>query len=235
MRIIQAKPKAASRYATLHRPHYICPECRVPIIRDRQEDMFLCLQCGRKETRSEFRETLISNAARERAETLKARKDMAAKERVRRHLETKDGKDALSVVYYIQFQNLIKIGKSSDLRNRMVGLPWDSILLTEPGSYKKEHERHEQFKHLNHQGEWFKAEPDLLDFIARRRKDLEEYNTKLYAGLPTFPWVRGSVEIPGQIVMERNAHEVLEFDDAIQVDELEYSGVAYSADPGDIV
>ncbi|APQ42601.1 hypothetical protein phi16_gp098 [Corynebacterium phage phi16] len=235
MRIIRPKKQKVSRYATLHRPHYICPECKVHIVRDREEDMFLCLQCGRKETRAEFRKTLISNVAAYQEAQRVDRKNDAARERVRRHLRTKEGKDAMSVVYYIQFQNLIKIGTTSDLRVRMAELPWDALLLTEPGSYEKERERHLQFNDARHQGEWFHPTPELLTFIEDRRRELFEHNARWYKDLPKFPWEHGDVDIPGWLQMSLNAHDVLEFNDAIQVDELEYSGEGFMRDQSDIV
>lgn len=235
MKIIRPRKRSVSRYATLNRPHYICPDCKVHIVRDREHDMFMCLQCGRKETRSEFRQTLIKNVAAAQEEERVLRAKDAARERVRRYLRTKEGKDALSVVYYIQFQGLIKIGRTSELGARMTNLPWDTLLLTEPGSYEKERERHKQFKHLNHRGEWFRTDPELTDFIEERREELREHNSRWYAGLPDFPWAHGGVDIPGRMTMLLNAHEVLEFNDAIQVDEIEYSSELFSNDPKDAV
>lgn len=235
MRIIRPRQNKPSRYATLHRQHYICPDCKLSIVRDRQEDMFMCLQCGRKETRSEFRKTLIANVAAFQEEQRQERVKNASRARVARHLRTKGGKDAMSVVYYIRFRDRIKIGTTSGLRVRMSELPWDQLLLTEPGSYAKERERHNQFKEFNDQGEWFRIDPHLLDFIDVRREELAEHNAKWYAGLPAFPWAFGSVNIPGWLTMAVNAHEVIEFNDAIQVDEIEHSSEFFSTDPKDVV
>jgi ribosomal protein S27AE len=78
-----------------------------------------------------------------------------------------------SVVYYIRFGDRIKIGTTTDLPKRLIALPHDEVLLTEPGSYELEQQRHRQFnRHLIAGREWFEAHPDLLAFITERRAAL---------------------------------------------------------------
>lgn len=235
MRIIRPRLNKPPRYAKLLRDHYICPDCKVHIVRDREEDMFLCLQCGRKETRAEFRRTLIANVAAFQEGQRRRRAENAARERVSRHLRTPEGKNAMSVVYYIQFRDIIKIGTTSDLRARMSDLPWETLLLTEPGSYEKETERHRQFKDLQRTGEWFEPGPELTNFIESRREELKDHNAKWYSGMPGFPWKAKEVDIPGWLTMSLNAHEMIEFNDAIQVDEIVTSINCFADDPNDTV
>lgn len=79
------------------------------------------------------------------------------------------------VVYYVQVGDLIKIGTTSTLRNRLSHFPPDSVLLaTEPGGHDVEAARHRQFASLLYDSdtsfrEWFHAAPELLDHIAQLR------------------------------------------------------------------
>ena len=74
------------------------------------------------------------------------------------------------VVYYVRFGDRIKIGTSTDLAQRLIGIPHDEVLATEPGGPKVERSRHEQFAHLRITGEWFSAAPDLMKHIRSLRK-----------------------------------------------------------------
>jgi hypothetical protein len=69
-------------------------------------------------------------------------------------------------VYFIQLGNRIKIGHSIDVRRRLTEVPHEQVLATVPGSPRDEARCHAAFKHLRTSGEWFRAEPDLLEFIA---------------------------------------------------------------------
>lgn len=83
-----------------------------------------------------------------------------------------------SVVYYVRWQNLIKIGTTIQLKARLtaLGLPGLQVLATEPGGFELEHQRHRQFAAHRQDGEWFVAGPDLLEHIeqlgARSRPNL---------------------------------------------------------------
>ena len=82
-----------------------------------------------------------------------------------------NGNKAPDTVYFIQSSNnLIKIGASCDVDNRFKELCKISpipltLLKTIDGSLSDEKELHEQFKDLHSHGEWFKAEPRLMDYI----------------------------------------------------------------------
>lgn len=55
---------------------------------------------------------------------------------------------AQSVVYYIRLGNHIKIGYSTNMKARLIGLRADpeDVLATEPGGLELEKQRHEEFK-----------------------------------------------------------------------------------------
>lgn len=71
------------------------------------------------------------------------------------------------VVYYIQVGDVIKIGTSGNLRQRILSYPMNRRLLaTEPGSYELESKRHAQFRALSQFGkEWFAPGEDLMRHI----------------------------------------------------------------------
>lgn len=73
-----------------------------------------------------------------------------------------------SLVYYVQFGNRIKIGTTTDLKNRLSCLPHDRLLAVENGDYEVEHARHLQFAadRITKKGEWFRPSPELLSHIA---------------------------------------------------------------------
>lgn len=77
------------------------------------------------------------------------------------------------IVYYVQFVDLVKIGFSQNLNGRMLAIPHDTILATEPGDFKLERQRHKQFaEHLvDGQREWFRAAPELLAHAAAVRAE----------------------------------------------------------------
>lgn len=69
-------------------------------------------------------------------------------------------------VYFIRKGDLVKIGWTSHPRRRFNELQPDAVLATYPGTVRDERRCHAAFTHLREQGEWFRSEPDLLDFIA---------------------------------------------------------------------
>lgn len=69
------------------------------------------------------------------------------------------------VVYYVERDGLIKIGTSYQPIQRTRQLRGE-LLATEPGSFKKERERHEQFATSRcGKTEWFVPTPELWDHI----------------------------------------------------------------------
>lgn len=98
-------------------------------------------------------------------------------------------------VYYIRHEEQIKIGTSGNIKNRLNSLPWDTIELLEIGNETEEHLRHAQFSHLRIQGEWFKAGPELLEFVDQSREELRTQQSEWFPELGPLPWSRG-VRIP---------------------------------------
>jgi hypothetical protein len=77
----------------------------------------------------------------------------------RRHEQSRD---LGCVVYYLRFQDRIKIGTSRTIVNRLDSIPHDALLGLESGSYELERQRHRQFKHCHVSGEWFHADDQHL-------------------------------------------------------------------------
>lgn len=70
------------------------------------------------------------------------------------------------VVYYVRVGDHVKIGYTTNLRNRMQAYPTGRLLATEPGGLTLERQRHEQFAHALDVGrEWFTITPDLMGHI----------------------------------------------------------------------
>lgn len=87
------------------------------------------------------------------------------------------------VVYYIRRGNLIKIGTTKRLRDRMNVLMPDEVLAVEPGDECMERERHKQFAALriDARGEYFFPGLALQEHISRIRAE----HGAPPAGLPT--------------------------------------------------
>lgn len=87
-------------------------------------------------------------------------------------------------VYYVRKGSLIKIGTTANYRPRMNGLKPDEILAVEPGSYKLEARRHEEFAEdrctTGTRAEWFRPSPPLLAHIAilRAAHDLPDRTSR---------------------------------------------------------
>lgn len=70
------------------------------------------------------------------------------------------------VVYYLRFADRIKIGTTSNPTTRLLAIPHDEVLATEPGGYTLERQRHQQFRNLHITGEWFRLDSSLTEHIA---------------------------------------------------------------------
>jgi hypothetical protein len=80
----------------------------------------------------------------------------------------------LDVVYYARQGNLIKIGTTKNLANRMSDLGAQGVLVVEMGGSDVETARHRQFAaHRSHRREWFHAAPALIEHIFALREALE--------------------------------------------------------------
>lgn len=78
-----------------------------------------------------------------------------------------DGPDR---VYFIRMRDLIKIGYTAALKQRLSSIgdtmPYPIELLHDvPGDRFSEAWHHWRFDHLRVKGEWFKDDPELLDYI----------------------------------------------------------------------
>lgn len=67
-------------------------------------------------------------------------------------------------VYFVRYRDRIKIGYSIDPRTRIQAHPVDEVLAIVPGERIDEKRMHTAFAHLRENGEWFRAEPELLDY-----------------------------------------------------------------------
>lgn len=80
----------------------------------------------------------------------------------------------LAGVYFIQSGDLVKIGTSTNVHERlrtlrtMSPLPLE-LLAIAAGSHTEETAVHARFAHLRQHGEWFAVTPELLAFIAEVR------------------------------------------------------------------
>jgi hypothetical protein len=88
------------------------------------------------------------------------------------------GRPLGSSVYYVRMVNadgFIKIGVAtspeSRLANMQVGSPYELELMhSEPGDETLEAQLHARFQHLHVRGEWFRPDPDLVNFIIARKR-----------------------------------------------------------------
>lgn len=74
-------------------------------------------------------------------------------------------------VYFIQFQQQVKIGFSTQPQVRIASLPHDRVIAVIEGTMRDEKRCHAAFDHLRTVGEWFKAAPDLVKFAESLNSD----------------------------------------------------------------
>lgn len=79
-----------------------------------------------------------------------------------------------SVVYYIRIGELVKIGTTTNMTERMTSLVPDEILATEPGDVALERMRHKQFAADRVRGERFRMSAELGSHIAMIREHFGE-------------------------------------------------------------
>ncbi|QLD13299.1 GIY-YIG nuclease family protein [Microbacterium oleivorans] len=75
----------------------------------------------------------------------------------------------VEVVYYLRFDERVKIGTSSRPRQRLAAIRHDELLAFEPGGRRLEQERHREFADLREGGEWFTLAGALTAHIATLR------------------------------------------------------------------
>ena len=77
------------------------------------------------------------------------------------------GLGRVDVVYYLRWRDRIKIGTSSNPRSRLAQLRHEELLAFERGGRTLDQARHAEFAALRLGGEWFSAEGELLEHVAR--------------------------------------------------------------------
>jgi hypothetical protein len=86
-----------------------------------------------------------------------------------RHGELVDGElpsPRVDVVYYVRYADRVKIGTSSNPRQRLNAIRHDDLLAFERGDRRLEHRRHEQFAPDRYdRTEWFRLSDRLEDHI----------------------------------------------------------------------
>lgn len=148
---------AQTRFIRKKSPGMICPKCRDFIMYDTKTNEYFCWrnECEFRESFDNYRKTLddihLTLARKQYIDTAKQSKALA--EQHTRQAQWKA--DLGPVVYYIKFRDAIKIGTTGDPSDRLVNLPWESVLLMEPGDVKVESHRHNQFREWRLHGEWF--------------------------------------------------------------------------------
>ena len=81
----------------------------------------------------------------------------------------------VDVVYYLRFQQRIKIGTSANPRQRLAGIRHDELLAFERGNRLTEQRRHAQFSaHRLGSSEWFDAADEILAHIAILRAGIDD-------------------------------------------------------------
>lgn len=75
----------------------------------------------------------------------------------------------VDVVYYIRFDERVKIGTSRRPRQRLASLRHDEVLAFERGGRSVEQQRHREFASIREGGEWFTFTRELRAHVARLR------------------------------------------------------------------
>jgi hypothetical protein len=124
----------------------------------------------RVEVEEEFQFYYVSDTEidqRARMAKMQVLRDREARRKLDAELEQRNKQDVrpTSVVYYLAFDNRIKIGTSTNLAVRLRAVPHDEVLTTELGDHRLERQRHRQFAGSRLIGEWFSPTGDLLAHI----------------------------------------------------------------------
>ena len=86
----------------------------------------------------------------------------------------------VDVVYYLRYADRVKIGTTSNPRQRFAAIWHDDVLAMERGDRRREHERHVQFADERFgTSEWFAYSDRLRDHIAAVRRDVEPWDAYL--------------------------------------------------------
>lgn len=84
--------------------------------------------------------------------------------------------DRFVFVYFVRVDRFIKIGFSRQWKKRVANMrttcPHEvEVLHVELNEPTYEASLHRRFRHLHHRGEWFQADQEILDYIAKRAAD----------------------------------------------------------------
>jgi hypothetical protein len=102
-----------------------------------------------------------------------------------RHMDTNPVRHpSASVVYYLRFRDMIKIGTTRDLWQRIGSIPHDRLLAIEPGGYELEAVRHEEFKAFRaaRNREWFTDCSEICRHVNALRRTYGDPVEKRYHG-----------------------------------------------------
>lgn len=175
------------RYVRMNNGYgYLCPKCREVIFYDRKEQQYYCWkpECAFRESKAEYARTLKDI----RTTLARGGAILNANVLAKREAEKAARAEVLaSVVYYIRFRDVIKIGTTGDLKNRMADIPFEEILALEPGDTKLERARHRQFGQYRVHGEWFEIHDDLTAHIEQVRSSNVEWIDRQF-NIGELPW-----------------------------------------------
>ncbi|MFB8190644.1 GIY-YIG nuclease family protein [Microbacterium sp. NPDC055988] len=77
----------------------------------------------------------------------------------------------IDVVYYIRYDDRVKIGTSWRPRQRLASIRHQELLAFERGDRSVEQQRHREFATVREGGEWFTLTPELRAHIAALRRE----------------------------------------------------------------
>ena len=69
-------------------------------------------------------------------------------------------------VYAVKMGNRVKIGYSANVESRLIEIPHEERLAIIPGTMMDERRLHAKFAKYRTNGEWFEAEPEVLEYFA---------------------------------------------------------------------
>ncbi|MGP5931640.1 hypothetical protein [Corynebacterium glyciniphilum] len=194
------------QHAKSHHRFQKCPDCGAYLWYTPSEDLFYCKirSCYYVADYKEL-EALVMPEINRLNQELKEEEDRENRRRryeraQRESVQKNEGFRSYSVVYYLRFADRIKIGTTYCISGRMEALPWDEVLVMEPGSFKKESARHKQFADCHAMQEWFFATPELMDHITGLRESLADFNAARFPDQGPFPWKAGEVHLGNMMV-----------------------------------
>ena len=111
------------------------------------------------------------------SEIMKTLRDEEARRSPRRQQPARRPHAHGPLVYYLRFGDRIKIGTTTNLRERLTSIPHDELLATERGNHALEHARHLEFATDRITGEWFHSSPRLMQHIQQLQRRAQQAGT----------------------------------------------------------